>query len=309
MLHCLGAELIGNVRIGILPGISFPDPDKGLPMRNDAHDELDHLPSLTTERREDGADYQSKPAPRATASQPPIQVKSASTGPLWALVGALSIALGGLGWWSLQQIGLMEQRLVATQESFARISEEAAGRIQDISGKVVATESNVTTGSEALKLQVKQLENRLAELSKQQQQAATQQTAQDKRIEQLGTELKTGLGTTSDLDKRLQNLAGEQAALKTVGSELKAAQTEVSKLDNQLKSLGSDVSALKQQGNPTQAIRTLEQDLLVLRSELDNRPAASSSTAEFDAFRAQMTRNISTLQSQVMNLQQQIDAR
>lgn len=62
------------------------------------------------------------------------------------------IALGGLGWWSFQQISLMEQQLVATQESFARISEEAAGRIQDISGKVVATESPVTSGSEALKL-------------------------------------------------------------------------------------------------------------------------------------------------------------
>ena len=51
--------------------------------------------------------------------------------------------------------------------------------------------------------------------------------------------------------------------------------------------------------------------LLVLRSELDNRPAAAQgpATAEFDAFRAQMTRNINTLQSQVQNLQQQLDAR
>ena len=49
----------------------------------------------------------------------------------------------------------------------------------------------------------------------------------------------------------------------------------------------------------------------MLRSELDNRPAASAgpSTAEFDAFRAQMTRNINTLQSQVVNLQQQINQR
>ena len=44
------------------------------------------------------------------------------------------------------------------------------------------------------------------------------------------------------------------------------------------------------------------------RSELDNRQGQNS-TAEFDAFRAQMTRNISTLQSQVQNLQQQISAR
>ena len=47
----------------------------------------------------------------------------------------------------------------------------------------------------------------------------------------------------------------------------------------------------------------------MLRSELENRPAASSNTAEFDAFRAQVTRNITTLQSQIANLQGQLDAR
>lgn len=282
-------------------------------MRNDAHDELDHLPSLTPGRREDFAEPQDEPAPRAQRA-PAGQAmagKGASTGPLWALVGALSIALAGLGWWSLQQIGLMEQRLVATQESFARISEEAAGRIQDISGKVVATESNVTSGSEALKLQVRQLENRLAELGQQQQQAAGAQAALDKRLDQLGGELKSGLGASADLDKRLQALASEQTALKSAQGEAKAALAELTKLDGRIKGLGGDIEALKKQGNPAPAIQRLEQDLLVLRSELDNRPAASAgpTTAEFDAFRAQMTRNINTLQSQVINLQQQIDAR
>lgn len=283
-------------------------------MRNDANDELDNLPSLTPERREEFAESREEPAPRsssrATSSKAPV-VKGASTGPLWALVGALSFALAGLGWWSLQQIGLMEQRLVATQESFARISEEAAGRIQDISGKVVATESNVTSGSEALKLQVKQLETRLAELSKQQQQSATAQAALDKRVEQLGTELKSGIGASADFDKRLQALSSEQAALKSAQGDAKATQAELAKLDTRIKALGGDIETLKKQGNPAQSIRSLEQDLLVLRSELDNRPAASAgpNTAEFDAFRAQMTRNINTLQSQVVNLQQQINSR
>ena len=226
-------------------------------------------------------------------------------------VGALTIALGGLGWWSFQQISLMEQQLVATQESFARISEEAAGRIQDISGKVVATESNVTTGSEALKLQVKQLESRLAELGKQQQQSASAQAALDKRIEQLGGELKNGQGATADFDKRLQALAAEQTALKNAQGEARAVQAELVKLDGRISGLSGDIEALKERRDPTQAIQRLEQDLLVLRSELDNRPAPTSgpNTAEFDAFRAQMTRNINTLQGQMINLQQQIDAR
>ncbi|MGG5872857.1 ATPase [Pseudomonas peli] len=281
-------------------------------MRNDAHDELDHVPSLRADQR-DHDDYATDhPEPargntygRASAAAP---VKSASTGPLWALVGALMIALGGLGWWSFQQISLMEQQLVATQESFARISEEAAGRIQDISGKVVATESSVTSGSEALKLQVKQLESKLAELSKQHQGTSSKQGDQNKRLEQLAVQLKGQEGGGEKLEATLKKLTAEQAALKNEQTTLKSALAGQSKLDEKLASLSSDIDALKKQGNPNQAIARVEQDLLVLKSDLETR-SASSSTAEFDAFRAQMTRNISTLQAQVQNLQQQIDAR
>ena len=137
---------------------------------------------------------------------------------------------------------------MATQESFARISEEAAGRIQDISGKVVATESSVTSGNEALKLQVKQLENRLVELGKQQQQSATAQAALDKRIEQLRAELKSGFGANADFDKRLQALSTEQAALKSALADVKATQAELAKLDTRIKALGGDIDALKKQG-------------------------------------------------------------
>ncbi|WP_044873633.1 ATPase [Pseudomonas sp. LFM046] len=281
-------------------------------MRNDALDEVDDVPSLTTDSR-DRDEFGHHPAAEPlhrhsgyTTAAP--QTRGASTGPLWALVVALVVALCGLGWWSFQQISLMEQQLVATQESFARISEEAAGRIQDISGKVVATESNVTSGSESLKLQIKQLQARVAELAKQQQNTNTQVGSQGKRVDQLAADVKTAQGAASQvgtqLGSKLDSLAAEQ-------SKLKASQGEIAQFDTRLKGLGSDIEALKRQGNPNQAIKSLEQDMLVLRSELDNRPAASqgASTAEFDAFRAQMTRNISTLQSQVQNLQQQINTR
>ena len=139
----------------------------------------------------------------------------------------------------------------------------------------------------------------------------TAQAALDKRVEQLGSELKSGVGASAELDKRVQALASEQAALKAAQGDAKATQAALDKLDSRIKSLAGDVQTLQKQGDPSQAIRSLEQDLLVLRSELDNRPAASAgpNTAEFDAFRAQMTRNINTLQSQMVNLQQQIDRR
>lgn len=123
-------------------------------MRNDAHDEFDDVPSLRADPLDDDVFPTTHAARERTTvhsrSTPVVKVKGPGTGPLWALVGALFFAFIGLAWWSFQQISLMEQQLVATQESFARISEEAAGRLQDISGKVVASQTNVTTDSEAL---------------------------------------------------------------------------------------------------------------------------------------------------------------
>lgn len=277
-------------------------------MRNDAHDDFDDVPSLRADPLDDDVFPTTSAARERTTvhsrSAPVARVKGPSTGPLWALVGALFFAFIGLAWWSFQQISLMEQQLVATQESFARISEEAAGRLQDISGKVVASQTNVTTDSEALKLQIKQLESRLQDQSRQQQGVAGQATDLDKRLAQMTAQTAEQQAANVQLQAQVKALSAELASLK-------GAQADAGKLDSQLKSLNADLAALKKQGNPSAAIERLEQELVVLKSEQDNRPAAQSgaSTAEFDAFRGQVTRNINTLQSQIQNLQQQINTR
>ncbi|MVV50995.1 ATPase [Pseudomonas sp. PB120] len=288
-------------------------------MRNDANDDFDDVPSLRADSLDDD-DF--VPTARTSVHSRPVpvtQVKVPSTGPLWALVGALFFAFAGLAWWSFQQLSLMEQQLVATQESFARISEEAAGRLQDISGKVVASQTNVTSDSEALKLQIKQLESKLQDQSQQQQGVAGQTSELDKRLAQMTAQ-------TTDLDKRLAQATAQnteyqtantqlQAQVKTLSSDLaalKSAPADTSKVDAELKSLNADIAALKKQGNPSAAVERLEQDMIVLKSQQDNRPAPSqgaANTAEFDAFRAQVTRNVNTLQAQIQNLQQQIRAR
>jgi chromosome segregation ATPase len=287
-------------------------------MRNDANDDFDDVPSLRAEVLDDDFPPTTRTAVHSR-TPPVVKVKSASTGPLWALVGALFFAFAGLAWWSFQQISLMEQQLVATQESFARISEEAAGRLQDISGKVVASQTNVTSDSEALKLQIKQLESKLQDQSKQQQGVVGQTSDLDKRLAQMTAQ-------TTDLDKRLAQVTTQSTEHQTVNTQLqaqvkvligdvaalKSAPPDTEKFDAQLKSLGADIVALKKQGNPSAAIERLEQDIVVLKSEQDNRPAAAqgaTNTAEFDAFRSQVTRNINTLQAQIQNLQQQLRAR
>ncbi len=299
-------------------------------MRNDAHDELDNIPSLTAGRdrvepypapdlepiRKGSGDYTDDTRPRQ--KRRPASGGKASTAPLWVVVLALLISLGALGWWSYQKIAMLEMQLVATQESFARISEDAAGRLQDISGKVVATESNVTTVSEAVKLRIKQLEQQAIDLARQQQAFATEQQSlagrqgnqdqrmeeQGKRLERLGSDLQSQQGTTASLAETVKTLGSEQATLKS-------ALDEQAKLAGRIDSLSKDVAALKQGGNQSQAISRLEQDILVLRSELENRPAPANNTntAEFDSFRAQVTRTINAMQGQIANLQGQIDGR
>ncbi|MGY4818983.1 ATPase [Pseudomonas chlororaphis subsp. piscium] len=277
-------------------------------MRNDANDDFDDVPSLRADTLDD--DFPTTAAGRArtsvhSRSVPAVKVKAANAGPLWALVGALFFAFIGLAWWSFQQISLMEQQLVATQESFARISEEAAGRLQDISGKVVASQSSVNSDSEALKLQIKQLESRLQDQGKQQQGVAGQATDLDKRLAQMTAQAAEQQTANTQLQAQVKTLNSELAALKS-------APADTSKVDAQFKSLNGEIAALKRQGNPSAAIERLEQDMIVLKSQQDNRPAAAqggTNTAEFDAFRGQVTRNINTLQSQIQNLQQQLNTR
>lgn len=281
-------------------------------MRNDAHDDFDDVPSLRADTLDDD-DFPTTARTSVHSRTPPVvKVKSASTGPLWALVGALFFAFIGLAWWSFQQISLMEQQLVATQESFARISEEAAGRLQDISGKVVASQTNVNTDSEALKLQIKQLQSALQDQSKQQQGVAGQATDLDKRLALMTAQTTEQQNANTQLQAQVKALSAELATLKNAPADTSKVDAQLKGFDAQFKSLGADITALKKQGSSNAAIERLEQEIVVLKSEQDNRPAAAqggSGTAEFDAFRGQMTRNINTLQAQIQNLQQQINAR
>lgn len=276
-------------------------------MRKDASDDYDNLPSLTANDRDDDAPLLEQPANRHEAvysrDTPVVKVKAPGFGALWALVAALFIALGVLGWWSFQQMSMLEQQLVATQDSFAKVSEEAAGRLQAISGKVADGENSVASDTEALKLQVRQLQAKLDDQGRQQQGTSGQQGATDKRVEQLGSQFSAQQAAAEQVQNQLKTLVADLAALK-------AAQEGQAALDAQLKGLAADVAALKKQGDPASRIERLEQDLTVVKSELDSRPApqaAGPSTTEFDSFRGQTTRNINGLQAQIQNLQQQLD--
>ncbi|MBD8491800.1 ATPase [Pseudomonas syringae] len=289
-------------------------------MRKDPHDDIDDIPSLSARDDDDDDFVQARGARERTTvysrTTPVVKVKGPSTGPLWALIGALIIAFCGLGWWSFQQISLMEQQLVATQESFARISEEAAGRLQDLSGKMVTPET-LSRDSEALKQRLGQLDAQLQEQNAARENAQGQQGSLDKRVELIATQATRQQEELAQVQEQLKGLVTELTTLKqALPEQIKSAQGDQGKFEAQLKSLGADVASLKKQDNPAAAIERLEQELLVIRSEQDSRvaaaaPAASGgpSNAEYDAFRAQVTRNINALSSQVQSLSQRLNTR
>jgi len=299
-------------------------------MRNDAHDELDHVPSLTADRDKPYPEPEFEPLHKPAESgleheRTRQKRRSASVAPLWIMVVLLFGAVLALSWWGKGQLERLETQLVATQESFARISEDAAGRLQDISGKMVATESNVTTEGEALKLRIKQLEKQAIELLEQQRAITTQQQSlvgrqgnhdqrleeQAGRVEAVAVEMRKQQAAVATFTQTLDGLNSQQASLSGELKGLKGSLDGLGKVPARIEGINKEIAALQRQSDPAQAISRLEQDVLVLRSELDNRPATAPGvqTAEFDSFRAQMTRSFNTLQSQIANLQEQIDRR
>ncbi|MFA5678954.1 MAG: ATPase [Pseudomonas sp.] len=280
---------------------------------------------------------QEPPLVRAVREPAPRRQRN---GALWAVCLSLLIALVGLGYWSHEQQSRLQRQLVATQESFAAISEEAAGRLQDISGKVIATESTLTQGEQARVQQLSQLEKAVAELTeshKAQQQALQQQQlvqAGHQGLQQLQQANEADAQRFAALEQQARTLGEAQqnqqpllAELRQQGDAIREAQealradmTEVSerlqvlaKLEQQLAEQGSQ---LARQRGEVQALlqasagRSLEQEMLLVRSELDIRLASMEEALQaIDSFRLQTNRSLSTLQSQLNNLQQQTGQR
>lgn len=275
-------------------------------MRNDSHDDLNLVSGLRA--TDDDHEVFNQPAAPVAPSMAVTPVKSGgSQAILWVLLLLLAGALAFLVWWGRGQLEQINAQLIATQDSFAQTSEAAAGQLQDISGKVVATESTLTAERESMKLRIKQLETQQADLQKQVQAFNAQANALKDQQQKLDGEIKAQKSAVTAAEAGLKRLEQGQAAISTELTSVKRAQPQLEPLNNELASLKRELAELKK-ADTGAALRRIEQDVFVLRSELESR-ASTQNTSEFDAFRAQMTRHINTLQSQVQNLQQQLDAR
>jgi hypothetical protein len=152
----------------------------------------------------------------------------------------------------------------------------------------VVSESSVTTDREQLKLQVEATAGQAVTGAPATVDAvADRRSAGQRLLDQLNAELKrqeTAANAGQPARRQPKSLAeaGQVKGLRTTASA-----------NEQIKSLSAEVAALRKQGNPSEAVKACD-DLLVLRR---SRRQGQGGTAEFDSFRAQVTRNINALQA------------
>ncbi len=288
--------------------------------------ELGELPSISATRdsRSDGRGGL-PPHVDGLRAEPSAPVAAAGSGPLWALCGALFLALLGLGYWTHQQQSQLSQQLVATQNSFARISEEASGRIQDITGKVSATEDSLGAAEQDRKAQLVRIEDMLQAVRKEQgehrQQLASLQQADQRSSERATTQqaaitaLQASSAALQEQGKeRSDSLALLQQRFAEANQALEQMQTQLGTLSvvqlqlgqqaEQLDELKQGLTALQNKGND----EAVEQAVLAMRAELDRRLAANDQALQaIDSFRLQTNRSLTTLQSQVAALHAQVE--
>lgn len=328
-------------------------------MRNNQHNESNGRiePQLDTSAAQHAERLDSNLAAASTTQR---SSGRAAIGFLSVVTITIACSAAAFGWWSFERIQLLEQQLIATQDSFSKVSEEASGRINAITGKVSAAENSVLSGTDALKARLDTLEKSVIDTQKKQQSALVENTSQltllssefanltdrhssldnklseqekafnsahnelssklDSAVTALTSELKQTLDAAITSQKSLltNSIDGQEIKLQNLEKSIGASQQQLAKLDDinsRLQNIKTDLDKLQKAtktNSPSQGDFTrLQQDILILRTELDNRPAptaaparnAGPSIADFDAYRAQTNRTISALQEQVRNLQ------
>ena len=278
-------------------------------MYNDRNDDVTQWPKLSAERE------------RVDDFMPREVVRSCRHGLLWMTLILMIGGCIGLGWWMQNAVQRLERQLVATQNSFSRISEENTSQVRELSSRVAALKVTAAdTSVDGLQTRLQHLEQQLMGLSRgaplldsQQQLLETRQVAIHQQLEALVARLEALAEGSQAHQALLERLNQQMDQLEETQIKLQAVQ------DMEIQDRAQLTVQLEQLSQLARTDKTnfqrLEQDLLAIRSQLERlvppptNTKASISVQEFDLFRAQATRQITALQGQIANLQAQIDKR
>ena len=291
-----------------------------MPVRNDALDSSNQrLPSLTADREAD------------TYLPPHLAYrKPAGQGKLW-LVCLLLIAAGGAtAWWGDQRMQLLEAEFIALKERQGREvqgSEHFAEQLGLLQRRLSAIEAQPAPDLQPLGTRLQYVEQRVSQLDQVQpvQVSAPDASGLIQPLQAHQAELQQDMdrlqGHLDAVNEVLARLQVGMAAILERQSHLEAEQLKwLAQLEQQGREAKADLESAKKQWvmpripDHSETLKRLEQEISELHAELARMPRPSTASSkpsvtvqEFDVFRAQTTRHITTLQGQVVNLQEQLD--
>ena len=241
----------------------------------------------------------------------PVRPEPAQRGPggLWALCAALTLSLIGFGYWSHQQQTRLQQQLVATQNSFARISEDAAGQIENITGKVTATESSLGE-LDTLNRRIDQLSEVLGsqgQLLEQVEQGGTtlkeHGSKQQQRLEEVITQTAALTGRLNAYDENATALAGQLTMLNAQVMALSEGLEQLGPLEAQLNRQSEQLAAQQQTlAALSEQVSTqdVNAEVAAMRTQLEARMSiVAEEIQSIDSFRLQTNRALTRLQTQL----------
>lgn len=246
-------------------------------MRNDLKDEPLVVPSLTVD---DGESVTSSHG--GGESRNKKQSGSSKGFVVFLFLLLLVACCGGVGWlyWMFKQsTDELRSQLAQATNSTSQITESNLTRWQEVTKQLAEQQQITKTSLEALRTQNKQLAEQLNKALTSQQTALKQQVEQNNRLQKLEQQI-TGY------DDKIKQLTADVVALKQ-------AQNTVS----------TDIKGLQDKKIP-QTIQSIQDDLLLLRSQLD---ASSSNDAKQSL--TKLEKQMQSLQSQVDTLRQQLSSR
>ena len=283
-------------------------------VRNDSLDELEVIPAVG------GAVEAPALAPETRLNSQQLSPKN--SGARWpivllsALVLALLVVVTALAYWGQRQAAYWQQQLQATQTTFSKLSENAEQRLSNISGQIDTANNQSTQGTEQLRMALKTSEQQVQSLVRELRAVKTelaslqgrqeQQTTKQAELSQQQTALKTAVATLTESQSEwkapLKALTERADGLAESQRKQAASVAAFADVADRLKEQERQIAQVKT-GDQSAAVKRLEQDVLVLRTEVEQGKSSSGGTSggvsiqEFDGFRSQVLRRLTALEN------------
>lgn len=252
-------------------------------MRNDLKDEPISVPSLTIddvgENVSSNKDFEPRDRKKSQFSNGFILSM------LLFLFIVYSVGMSILFWVFKQSTDDVRNQLNQTTSSTTQVTEANLMRWQALAKQIADQQATTKTSLEGIRDQNKQLIGLLSKLQTEQKTTAKQQLEQNDRLVKFERQLQS----FTQYDEQIKRLTTEL-------DKLKQSQTTIT-------TIASDVKALQDKKIP-QALQSVQDDLLLLRSQLD-----ASANNDSKQQLAKLEKQIQSLQSQVDTLRQQLSNR